>query len=71
MRPRKSCQEKIFSNFAYTGTTKACEGKLVRKCPGKAQKAIIPGILNTQEIRSEFNSKMLNFSIVLRVTKHV
>ena len=31
MGPPKSCQEKILSNFAYTGTTKACQGKLVKE----------------------------------------
>ena len=31
MRPRKSCQEKILSNFAYTGTYKACQGNLSRQ----------------------------------------
>ena len=31
MRPRKSCQEKILSNFAYTGTKKARQGKLVKE----------------------------------------
>ena len=29
MQTRKSFQEKILSNFAYTGTNKACQGKLV------------------------------------------
>ena len=31
MRPRKSCQEKILSNFAYTGTNKACQGQPVKE----------------------------------------
>ena len=31
MRPRKSCQQKILSNFAYTGTNKARQGKLVKE----------------------------------------
>ena len=31
MRPRKSFQEKILSNFASTGTDEACQGKLVEE----------------------------------------
>ena len=29
-----------------------------------------PGILNSQEIKSDFNSKMLNFDAVLPVAEH-
>ena len=32
-------------------------------CRRKAQNAMTPGILNSQKIKSDFNSKMLNFDI--------
>ena len=30
-----------------------------------------PGILNAQEIKSDFNLKMVNFTVVLPATGHV
>ena len=30
MHTCKSCQEKILSNYTYTGTNKACQGKLLK-----------------------------------------
>ena len=63
-------------------TTKPCKhGLIVRKMdsvihpvvffPTATIKAMTPGILNSQEIKSDSNSKMLNFSIALPVTVHV